>query len=75
MITSILLGFLATILSLLGLKCTNIGLNDEDGKMKFTVTGGFLFILGDNIEAEMRALLILCSAFTARLNEMNLFLV
>ncbi|NXS58868.1 CLD19 protein, partial [Brachypteracias leptosomus] len=46
MITSILLGFVATVLSLLGLKCTNIGLTDEDGKMKFTVTGGFLFILG-----------------------------
>ncbi|NXA04641.1 CLD19 protein, partial [Sapayoa aenigma] len=46
MITSILLGFIATVLSLLGLKCTNIGLSDEDGKMKFTVTGGFLFILG-----------------------------
>ncbi|XP_050163770.1 claudin-19-like isoform X1 [Myiozetetes cayanensis] len=46
MITSILLGFLATVISLLGLKCTNIGLSDEDGKMKFAVTGGFLFILG-----------------------------
>ncbi|NXY59989.1 CLD19 protein, partial [Callaeas wilsoni] len=46
MIISILLGFLATVLSLLGMKCTNIGLSDEDGKMKFTVTGGFLFILG-----------------------------
>ncbi|NXA88358.1 CLD19 protein, partial [Melanocharis versteri] len=45
MITSILLGFLATVLSLLGMKCTHIGLSDEDGKMKFTVTGGFLFIL------------------------------
>ncbi|NXE94307.1 CLD19 protein, partial [Menura novaehollandiae] len=46
MITSILLGFIATVLSLLGLKCTNVGLSDEDGKMKFAVTGGFLFILG-----------------------------
>ncbi|XP_009569986.1 LOW QUALITY PROTEIN: claudin-15 [Cuculus canorus] len=46
MIASILLGFIATVLSLLGLKCTNIGLSDEDAKMKFTVTGGFLFILG-----------------------------
>ncbi|NXK52353.1 CLD19 protein, partial [Chauna torquata] len=46
MIVSILLGFIAAVLSLLGLKCTNIGLNDEDGKMKFAVTGGFLFILG-----------------------------
>ncbi|NXV77540.1 CLD19 protein, partial [Atlantisia rogersi] len=46
MIASILLGFIATVLSLLGLKCTNVGLSDEDGKMKFVVTGGFLFILG-----------------------------
>ncbi|NWI94431.1 CLD19 protein, partial [Pitta sordida] len=46
MFTSIILGFLATVLSLLGLKCTNIGLSDEDGKMKLTVTGGFLYILG-----------------------------
>ncbi|NXN92636.1 CLD19 protein, partial [Rhinopomastus cyanomelas] len=46
MITSILLGFLGAVISLLGLKCTNIGLSDEDGKMKFVVTGGFLFILG-----------------------------
>ncbi|NXB69364.1 CLD19 protein, partial [Donacobius atricapilla] len=46
MISSILLGFLAAVLSLLGMKCTNIGFSDEDGKMKFTVTGGFLFILG-----------------------------
>ncbi|NXX92708.1 CLD19 protein, partial [Centropus bengalensis] len=46
MIASILLGFIATVLSLLGLKCTNIGLSDEDAKMKFAVTGGFLFILG-----------------------------
>ncbi|NXI36564.1 CLD19 protein, partial [Galbula dea] len=46
MISSILLGFLATVLSLLGLKCTNIGLSDEDAKMKFAVTGGFLFTLG-----------------------------
>ncbi|XP_008944312.1 PREDICTED: claudin-15-like [Merops nubicus] len=46
MITSILLGFLAAVLSLLGLKCTNIGLSDEDAKMKFAATGGFLFIFG-----------------------------
>ncbi|NWZ32507.1 CLD19 protein, partial [Asarcornis scutulata] len=45
-IASILLGFIAAVLSLLGLKCTNIGISDEDGKMKFAVTGGFLFILG-----------------------------
>ncbi|XP_065531567.1 claudin-15-like isoform X2 [Lathamus discolor] len=46
MIASILLGFIAAVLSLLGLKCTKIGLSDEDGKTKFAVTGGFLFILG-----------------------------
>ncbi|NWW94967.1 CLD19 protein, partial [Rhynochetos jubatus] len=46
MIASILLGFIATVLSLLGLKCTKVGLSDEEEKMKFAVTGGFLFILG-----------------------------
>ncbi|NXN45188.1 CLD19 protein, partial [Rhinoptilus africanus] len=46
MITSILLGFIASVLTLLGLKCTKVGLSDEEGKMKFAVTGGFLFILG-----------------------------
>lgn len=71
MISSILLGFIAAVLSLLGLKCTNVGLSDEDAKMKFAVTGGFLFILGGNMEAEMRMLSTLCIAFTARLNEMN----
>ncbi|NXS45683.1 CLD19 protein, partial [Balaeniceps rex] len=71
MIASILLGFIATVISLLGLKCTNVGLSDEDGKVKFAVTGGFLFILGGNIEAEMRMLSILCIAFAARLSKMN----
>ncbi|XP_054138750.1 claudin-19-like isoform X1 [Melozone crissalis] len=75
MITSILLGFLAAVLTLLGMKCTNIGLSDEDGKMKFTVTGGFLFVLGGNIDTEMRALLILFMAFTARLNEINILVL
>ncbi|NXE47396.1 CLD19 protein, partial [Casuarius casuarius] len=46
MIISVLLGFIAMVLSLLGLKCTHIGLNNEDGKVKFAVTGGFIFILG-----------------------------
>ncbi|NWY61636.1 CLD19 protein, partial [Chionis minor] len=46
MITSILLAFIAAVISLLGMKCTKVGLSDEDGKMKFAVTGGFLFILG-----------------------------
>uniref|UniRef100_A0A8V0ZXA3 Claudin n=1 Tax=Gallus gallus TaxID=9031 RepID=A0A8V0ZXA3_CHICK len=46
MIISILLGFKAAVISLLGLKCTNVGLSDEDEKVKVAVTGGFLFILG-----------------------------
>ncbi|XP_048811076.1 claudin-19-like [Lagopus muta] len=46
MIISTLLGFVAAVVSLLGLKCTNVGLSDEDEKMKVAVTGGFLFILG-----------------------------
>jgi len=73
MIVSVLLGFIAAVLSLLGLKCTNIGLSDEDGKMKFAVTGGFLFILGGNIEAEVRMRSVLCIPFTTRLNEMNTY--
>lgn len=40
-------------ISLLGLKCTNVGLSDEDEKVKVAVTGGFLFILGGNVEAEI----------------------
>lgn len=73
MIVSILLGFIAAVLSLLGLKCTNIGISDEDGKMKFAVTGGFLFILGGNTKAEMRMLSVLCIPVTTRLNEMNTY--
>ncbi|XP_009672425.1 claudin-15 isoform X3 [Struthio camelus] len=46
MIISILLGFIATVLSLLGLKCTHVGLSNEDRKVKFAATGGFIFILG-----------------------------
>ncbi|XP_015726414.1 claudin-15-like isoform X2 [Coturnix japonica] len=46
MIISILLGFVAAMVSLLGLKCTNVGLRDEDEKLKVAVTGGFLFTLG-----------------------------
>lgn len=53
MIISILLGFKAAVISLLGLKCTNVGLSDEDEKVKVAVTGGFLFILGGNVEAEI----------------------
>ncbi|XP_062438579.1 claudin-19-like [Rhea pennata] len=46
MIISILLGFIAAVLSLIGLKCIHIGLSNEDRKVKFAVTGGFIFILG-----------------------------
>lgn len=62
MIISILLGFVAAVVSLLGLKCTNVGLSDEDEKMKVAVTGGFLFILGGNAEAEIKMLSVLCIA-------------
>lgn len=62
MIISTLLGFVAAVVSLLGLKCTNVGLSDEDEKMKVAVTGGFLFILGGNAEAETEMLSVLCIA-------------
>uniref|UniRef100_A0A8C9L9V8 Claudin n=1 Tax=Pavo cristatus TaxID=9049 RepID=A0A8C9L9V8_PAVCR len=71
MTISILLGFIAAVVSLLGLKCTNVGLSDEDEKMKVAVTGGFLFILGGNAEAEIKMLSVLCIAVTMRLNELN----
>lgn len=71
MIISILLGFKAAVISLLGLKCTNVGLSDEDEKVKVAVTGGFLFILGGNVEAEIKMLSVLCIAVTIRLNELN----
>ncbi|XP_028931688.1 claudin-15-like isoform X1 [Ornithorhynchus anatinus] len=45
MIASLVLGFLATMLSMFGLQCTNVGSTDEKTKGKIAVTGGSLFIL------------------------------
>uniref|UniRef100_A0A452IEV0 Claudin n=1 Tax=Gopherus agassizii TaxID=38772 RepID=A0A452IEV0_9SAUR len=45
MIISIVLGLLATVLSLFGLKCTQVGMNNENTKVKISVTGGVIFIL------------------------------
>ncbi|XP_053552235.1 claudin-15-like [Bombina bombina] len=45
MIFSLVLGFFACILSLLGLKCTKFGSNDENSKAKIALSGGILFII------------------------------
>ncbi|XP_074819097.1 claudin-15-like isoform X1 [Natator depressus] len=45
MIISIILGLLATVLSLFGLKCTQVGMSNENTKVKISVTGGVIFIL------------------------------
>ncbi|XP_067394990.1 claudin-15-like isoform X3 [Emydura macquarii macquarii] len=45
MIISIILGLLATVLSLFGLKCTQVGMSNENTKVKIAVTGGAIFIL------------------------------
>ncbi|XP_024055757.1 claudin-15-like isoform X3 [Terrapene carolina triunguis] len=45
MIISIVLGLLATVLSLFGLKCTQVGMSNENTKVKISVTGGAIFIL------------------------------
>ncbi|KAG6929136.1 claudin-15-like, partial [Chelydra serpentina] len=45
MIISIVLGLLATVLSFFGLKCTQVGMSNENTKVKISVTGGAIFIL------------------------------
>ncbi|XP_006125254.1 claudin-19-like isoform X1 [Pelodiscus sinensis] len=45
MIISIVLGLLATVLSLFGLRCTQAGMSNENAKVKMSVTGGAIFIL------------------------------
>uniref|UniRef100_A0A8C8RQH3 Claudin n=1 Tax=Pelusios castaneus TaxID=367368 RepID=A0A8C8RQH3_9SAUR len=45
MIISIILGLLATVLSLFGLKCVQVGMSNENTKVKIAVTGGATFIL------------------------------
>ncbi|KAI1893796.1 hypothetical protein AGOR_G00127350 [Albula goreensis] len=45
MIIALLLGLIAIIVSLLGLKCTKIGSASEEAKGKIALTGGSLFLL------------------------------
>nr|XP_006012744.2 PREDICTED: claudin-19-like [Latimeria chalumnae] len=46
MISSLILGLFATVLGLLGLKCTKIGSSNKIMKGKIALTGGVLFIIG-----------------------------
>ncbi|XP_038673117.1 claudin-15-like isoform X1 [Scyliorhinus canicula] len=45
MIIAIILGVIATMMALVGLKCTNIGTMDEKTKGKVSLTAGLIFIL------------------------------
>ncbi|XP_078065369.1 claudin-15-like isoform X1 [Mustelus asterias] len=45
MIISIILGVIATVMALFGLKCTNIGSMEERTKGKVSLSGGLVFIL------------------------------
>ncbi|XP_014454670.1 claudin-15 isoform X2 [Alligator mississippiensis] len=45
MFTSIILGLISTVLSLFGLKCTQVGTSNESTKAKMAVIGGSMFIL------------------------------
>ncbi|XP_051873979.1 claudin-15-like [Pristis pectinata] len=45
MIIAIILGVISSVLTLFGLKCTNVGNMDEAVKGKIAVTGGIIFIL------------------------------
>uniref|UniRef100_A0A8D0EAL7 Claudin n=1 Tax=Salvator merianae TaxID=96440 RepID=A0A8D0EAL7_SALMN len=45
MIVSLILGMCGTLLSLLGLKCTQIGSNNESTKTKISMVGGAIFVL------------------------------
>ncbi|XP_069474349.1 claudin-15-like isoform X2 [Ambystoma mexicanum] len=46
MIIALVLGLLAMVLSLFGLRCTKVGSNDEYTKGKIALSGGLVFILG-----------------------------
>ncbi|XP_060624155.2 claudin-15-like isoform X1 [Anolis sagrei] len=46
MIISLILGMGGVLLSLLGLKCTQLGSTSENAKIKISITGGMMFILG-----------------------------
>ncbi|XP_033005836.1 claudin-15-like isoform X2 [Lacerta agilis] len=45
MITSLILGMCGTLLTLLGLKCTQLGSNSENTKSRIAMLGGMVFIL------------------------------
>ncbi|CAI5775254.1 claudin-15-like isoform X1 [Podarcis lilfordi] len=45
MITSLILGMCGTLLTLLGLKCTQLGSNSENAKSRIAMLGGMVFIL------------------------------
>lgn len=49
MVVSVLLGFIAIIVSVVGMKCTKVGDNNPATKTRIAVTGGVLFLLAGGI--------------------------
>ena len=45
MVVSLVLGFLATFVATMGMKCTNCGGDDKVKKARIAMTGGIIFIL------------------------------
>lgn len=51
MVVSVLLGFIAIIVSVVGMKCTKVGDNNPATKGRIAVSGGALFLLAGAISA------------------------
>lgn len=49
MIISVLMGFIAIIVSVVGMKCTKVGDNNPSTKSKIAISGGSLFLLSGEI--------------------------
>lgn len=45
MVISVLMGFIAIIVSVVGMKCTKVGDNNPSTKSKIAISGGSLFLL------------------------------
>lgn len=54
MVVSVLLGFIAIIVSVVGMKCTKVGDNNPATKGRIAVSGGALFLLAGGLSARRR---------------------
>ena len=53
MVVSLVLGFLATFVATMGMKCTNCGGDDKVKKARIAMTGGIIFILAGEPRSEV----------------------